>query len=243
METKNVLDRQLEIFKNLKNKRSRGSRLGSQDVRALDQTSDYNMAEDIVQPMGELLQTFGNEDDDDEIILPNDDHDDVPKTSQFDSRNQRANRQLQAPQYIPGEFGAEPQQKFLSDGEEKDSDQIKEGDSSEEDEKEDTSNLNITNYDDWLALQSEKLKTQAVTQVAFYNNRDQPLLPSKDFSLQTMEVNSEIMGNYGRSPGPHARKHSQQFAVTQNIGRNYADRPNNFVPTTDSDYRVDYQVG
>jgi phosphopantothenoylcysteine synthetase/decarboxylase len=65
----------------LKNKRSRGSRLGSQDVRALDQTSDYNMAEDIVQPMGELLQTFGNEDDDDEIILPHDDHDDVPKTS------------------------------------------------------------------------------------------------------------------------------------------------------------------
>jgi hypothetical protein len=39
------------------------------------------MAEDIVQPMGELLQTFGNEDDDDEIILPHDDHDDVPKTS------------------------------------------------------------------------------------------------------------------------------------------------------------------
>jgi hypothetical protein len=36
METKNVLDRQLEIFKNLKNKRSRGSRLGSQDVRALE---------------------------------------------------------------------------------------------------------------------------------------------------------------------------------------------------------------
>ncbi len=28
-----------------------------------------------------------NEDDDDEIILPHDDHNDVPKTSQFDSRH------------------------------------------------------------------------------------------------------------------------------------------------------------
>jgi hypothetical protein len=29
-----------------------------QDMRVLEVTSDYNMAEDIEQPMGEVLETF-----------------------------------------------------------------------------------------------------------------------------------------------------------------------------------------
>lgn len=45
-DTKNVLEKQQEIFRNLKNNRDR-SRFGSNDVRVLDVTSDYNMAEDI----------------------------------------------------------------------------------------------------------------------------------------------------------------------------------------------------
>lgn len=38
----------MEIFKNLRNKRAGGTRLLSNEIRALDAASDFNMADDIV---------------------------------------------------------------------------------------------------------------------------------------------------------------------------------------------------
>ena len=51
--------------------------MGNQDVRVLcENTSDYDQAaDDIAQPMGEVLQTFGEPEDsdsDDEFVMPED---------------------------------------------------------------------------------------------------------------------------------------------------------------------------
>lgn len=59
----------MEIFRNLKNKRG-GSRLGSNDVRVLDNSSDHDMAADIVQPMGEVIQSFCGDDNDSNEEVP-----------------------------------------------------------------------------------------------------------------------------------------------------------------------------
>ena len=46
-------------------------------MRVLEVTSDYNMAEDIEQPMGEVLETFApDEDSDDDFPMPGDNLDD-----------------------------------------------------------------------------------------------------------------------------------------------------------------------
>jgi hypothetical protein len=44
------------------------------EMRVLEMTSDFNMAEDIEQPMGEVPQFFDDEDSGDDLVLPSRKH-------------------------------------------------------------------------------------------------------------------------------------------------------------------------
>ena len=74
-ESESVLEKQMEIFKNLRNKRGGDRRhICKEDIRVLgENTSDYDN-DYIAQPMGEVLQTFGEpgDSDSDEFVTPED---------------------------------------------------------------------------------------------------------------------------------------------------------------------------
>ena len=72
-ESGNIFDKQMEVFKNLRG-RKQGQRMEQTDMRVLEMTSDFNMAEDIEQPMGEVPQLLDDEDSGDDLVLPSRKH-------------------------------------------------------------------------------------------------------------------------------------------------------------------------
>ena len=117
------------------------------DMRVLEMTSDYNMAEDIEQPMGEVPQ-LEDSDSGEDLVLPSQKKQliEVAENSEqtaFDQSFNPRSPMLSELVREPSRERSRPPTKL--------EEEIKEGNSSDEHEVEDLSNLNIRNYDEWMA--------------------------------------------------------------------------------------------